>query len=82
MTQVKDYAYTLMLDKPTKGFNALFAGEPHDITQKVIQSQVRWEPTHMKFHYPAEHALNGEHAQVEMQVYHQVSYSSSFLRIY
>ena len=68
-----DYVYRLRGD-----FGKLFAAEA---LNQVTSRSVRWDAYEIRFHYPAEHKINGKEYEMEMQVVHKVSLFRSILYI-
>lgn len=65
-----NFTYTVYGD-----FGQVFATEASDY--QVTQT-IKWDAQYIKFHYPSEHTIGGQSFDLEMQIYHQVTYSTSY----
>ena len=65
------FVNSYVLNTPDNQFNGNWAAEPK--YTHISQRQVKWRADEARFHWPSEHALNGTHYDLEMQVHHTVS---------
>ena len=73
-TGVDNFVYKIYLEDASDQF--FYASDPQKTTSN---RQVKWDFDHVRVHTPAEHTFNGTQYDLEMQIFHLVSFIPKFI---
>jgi carbonic anhydrase len=76
---IQDFVYQLNLTDTTasKGYQGFWGSEPYSDPDR--NSIVKWSIDHVRFHYRSEHSIGNKTFDLEMQIWHKVSFQSLYL---